>query len=964
MIGKEISHYKIIEKLGEGGMGEVYLAEDTELKRKVALKFLPAQVASEPDALARFKREAQAAAALNHPNIITVYEVGRHEDQTFIAMAYIDGDQLSDALIDGISVERAVDVAIQVGEGLDKAHQAGIVHRDVKPDNLIIDKDGRVKILDFGIALFEDVGTSVSESSTVGTIHYMSPEQAREEETDARSDIFSLGAILYEILAGRRPFKGDHSAAVQYSILNEDPAPLSAVKPKISPELERITAKALAKDLNERYQSAAELVADLKAFQSGAAQPSKEKIPVRRFAIPGVLLLIALILLFVTDPFNIMSSSTQDAEASDDVLAIMYFDNLAQQGDPQRLGEIITNLLITNLSQSQDLKVVSSQRLYDILKMQGKEGAKNIDRSTATEIAQTTGARWMMLGSILQVDPHLIITSQLVDVTTGNIEASQRLTGAPGETVFDLVDQMTGETRTELAVPVRLDVEEPVSVVDVTTSSLDAYRHYLEGLEYRYKYYGPEAGESFRKAIELDSTFAMAHYWYAFNALNSADFRAAMSAINKAMQYSGHVSEKERLYIESLKAVMEFSIEEAAAKLTQITENYPDEKEAFLWLGRIYRPRDYEKALGYYEKIVEMDPLHKRSYNEMSYLYDDMGNFEKSIWAINQYIALAPDEANPYDSRGDLYARNGDIDNALASYQKATEIKPDYYASVSKLGNMHLFKGDYEKAESQYKKLVSSDQPNLRSTGRGFPAFIHAYQGRFEEAIEALEISIAADEMEDQLTDAYAGKFLLRGMLYSELGQNDRAITDVEQAAKIAKEAYPTLAKQIDLNFCNSWAATGRVAYAESILASYDSVLDTLDLSMLVTYHGAKGMVAWLKDDLVSAGRHAETADSLAPNNYMIRFLLSQIYVDDQRFDEAIQLLENMLNRYTGSRLQYPPFAARGYYLLGMAYQQAGRNEDAVEQFQMFLEIWKNADPELEDISDAKKRLQELGRSS
>jgi serine/threonine protein kinase/tetratricopeptide (TPR) repeat protein len=964
MIGKTISHYKIFEKIGEGGMGEVYLAEDTDLKRKVALKFLPAQVASEPDALARFKREAQAAAALNHPNIITVYEVGRHEDKTFIAMAYIDGDQLSDVLIDGLSIGRAVDVAIQVGEGLDKAHQAGIVHRDVKPDNLIIDKDGRVKILDFGIALFEDVGTSASDSSTVGTIHYMSPEQAREEETDARSDVFSLGAILYEILAGRRPFKGEHSAAVQYSILNEDPTPLSDIKPKISPELERITAKALAKDLNERYQTAAELVADLKAFQSGAATASKEKIPVRRFAVPGALLLVAIALLFVTDPFNIMPSSTRDAEASDDVLAIMYFDNLAQEGDPQRLGEIITNLLITNLSQSQNLKVVSSQRLYDILKMQGKEGAKTIDRSTATEIAKTTRARWMMLGSILQVEPHLIITSQLVDVTTGNIEASQRLTGAPDETVFDLVDKMTGETQTELALPVKLDVDEPASVVDVTTSSLDAYRHYLEGLDYRNKYYVQEAGASFQKAIELDSSFAMAHYWNAFNALTTANFRDAMYAIHTATKYADHASEKERLYIQSLKAVMESDIETATAKLTQITENYPDEKEAFLWLGRIYRQMDYDRALGYYEKIVQMDPMHKRSFNEMSYLYDDMGNIEKSIWAINQYIALAPGEANPYDSRGDLYARNGDIDKALASYQKAIEIKPDYYASVEKLGAMHVFKGDYEKAATQFKKLVSSDQPSLRSKGRGFPAFLLAYQGRFKEAINALEISIAGDEMEDQLTDSYGGKFILRAMMYSEIGQNDLAALEIEKALKIFQEAFPTLEDQIDLNLCSTWAITGHIARAESILAGYDAVVDTLDHHRQATYHAARGTVAWLNDDLASAARHAETADSLANNNYLVRFLLAQIYIDDQRIDEAITLLETMLNRYTGDRLQYPPFAARAYYLLGTAYQQAGLPLKAAEQFHTFLEIWKDADPSLEEVVDAKKRLKELRASS
>ncbi|NIM20480.1 MAG: protein kinase [Candidatus Latescibacteria bacterium] len=964
MIGKTISHYKILEKLGEGGMGEVYLAEDTELKRKVALKFLPTQAASDPDALARFKREAQAAAALNHPNIITVHEVGRHEDQAFIAMAYVQGALLSDLLREGISVEQARDVAIQVCEGLDKAHQAGIVHRDIKPDNLLIDSDGRVKILDFGVALFEEPGTPLSETSTVGTVYYMSPEQAREDQIDARTDVFSLGAILYEILSGQRPFKGDHAAAVHYSILNEDPEPLSRINPQVSPELERIVAKALAKDTAARYQSAAELADDLKALQIGAASSIREKIFQKRFAIPGSLVLLAIIMLFVLNPFNVRIAPDEGAVAGENILAIMYFENLAQESDPRRLGEIITNLLITNLSQSQDLKVVSNQRLYDILKMQGKEGAKVIDRTTATQIAQTAGARWMMLGSILQVEPHLVITSQLIDMATGNIEASQQLTGAPGETVFDLVDRMTGDTRTELAIPVALDVGQPASVVDVTTNSLEAYRHYLEGLEYRYKYYSIEAGESFRKAIELDSTFAMAHFWYAFNALNLRNTREALAAIDKAMQYADKASEKERLYIEALKAATDYRLEDAIARWTQITENYPDEKEAILWLARAHRNRDNEKSLNYYQKLVAIDPLHKITYNEMAYLYADINDPEKSIQAINRYLELAPDEANPHDSRGDLYAYNGEIDNALASYQKAVEIKPDYYTSVGKLGNMYLFKGQYDKAKAQYQKLVASDQPIIRAIGRYYPACIDLYQGRFQEALADLDVAIAADEMEDYIGEHYAEKFILRSAIYADLEQPDRSIEAAQRGLSIYRKMFPMHSALVDLSLAPTFALGGRVEQADSMIVPFESVLDTLDQSLVAAFHVTKGVIELEKDNLEAACHHLETADSLSPNNYLLRYWLATAYLNSDRFADAIALLESMLKRYNQSRLQYPPYAPLGYYLLGTAYQEAGQKEKAIANLQTFLEIWKNADPGLDEVSDAKKRLKELRRGT
>lgn len=959
MIGKIIANYRITEKLGEGSMGEVFLAEDTELNRRVALKFLPVTAADDADALALFKREARAAAALNHPNIITIHEIGHYEGRPYIAMSYIDGETLKDEMRRGITVDRALAIMIQACDGLAKAHGAGIVHRDIKPDNLISDSDGRVKILDFGIAIFSEPGAHDAITSTAGTAYYMSPEQARGDAVDLRSDIFSLGAILYEMLTGKRPFEGEHTSAIHYSIWNKDPEAVSRLNPAVRPELDRIVARALAKEPDDRYQSAAELADDLRAAQSNAVAPGGAARR-RRLVIPGLVAVIALVLFFVVNPFK-----DRSAVADENILAIMYFENLAQEGDPDRLGEIMTDLLITNFSQSEDLTVVSSQRLYDILKLQGKEGTKVIDRSTATEVARAAGARWMMLGSILQVVPNLIVSTQLVDVATGTIEGSQRLTGSSGETVFTLVDRMTGTAREDLDIPMPLNIGHPKPIADVTTNSLEAYRYYVEGLDYEHKLYFAEALQSYRRAIEIDSTFAMAHYHQAIAGFNSNNFAEGFSALRCANRHIEHASDKERLYIEAMNAMTERRYEEGIAKLNEIIARYPHEKDAYSGLASFYYTMgENEKVIELYEKVIELDPLHKSSYNMLAYTYDRLGNFEKSIEAINRYIELSPGEANPLDTRADLYAYNGRLDEAIDSYQEALEVKPDFVPSIQKLGNMYLYKGMYEEAAAQYRKLTASNEAATRSTGRTCLALIQIYRGRLHEGLAMLETGIAADEMEGFYADSYLTKYFMRAPIYAELGQADRAVAVGEKGYQTVKRMLPMLVVNFDLTGANFLAECGHVEQAESILALHEPAIATFDNGMLMTYHSAKGIIAIRSGDSAGAIRHYETADSLVPNQYLLGYGLATAYLMADRAKDAVSLLEALLNRYDESRVSYPPKAVKGIYLLGTAYEAAGESDKAIAQYRKFLEIWKDADSELKEIADARRRLEQLGAGS
>ena len=327
----------------------------------------------------------------------------------------------------------------------------------------------------------------------------------------------------------------------------------------------------------------------------------------------------------------------------------MYFENVADPEDPERLGEIATNLVITDLSESEYMEVVSSQRLYDILKLEGKEGDKVLDRTSANQVARKAGAERMLLGSILQTEPNIIMTSQLIDVESGNVVASQRITGAPGEKIFELVDRLTKEIRADLALPA---AEADAPVAEATTHSREAYRYYLDGVENLNKYYGNEAKMAFEKALEYDSTMAMVHYQMSTRFV-PASLEERRGSIAKALQYCDNMNEKEKQHIKSLSLYLSDDVEGAISVLEDLIASYPGEKEGYKALGDIYRAnaRDVHKSIANFRKAIQIDPMDKLSYNILAYQYQDIGDVDNYIWAIYQYITLAPNEANPYDSR-------------------------------------------------------------------------------------------------------------------------------------------------------------------------------------------------------------------------------------------------------------------------------------------------------------------------
>jgi len=969
--GTVIGHYRIVEKIGAGGMGEVYLAEDAKLDRSVALKFLSPHLCQDEACRKRFEREAQAAAKLDHPNIVTVYEVGEFQGRPFFAMQHIEGRSLHEySSHHELSISQVLEIGIQIAEGLQAAHEKGVTHRDIKPANVLIDSHGRARILDFGLASVAGVDHLTKTGSTLGTVGYMSPEQLGGETVDHRTDVFSLGVVLYELITGRQPFKGDSDAATSRNIIDLEPEPLARYKAEVSAEVQRIISKALIKDRNLRYQHADELAADLRgiAAKHQIMSPPPDQEPSRkrlRFAIPSSFLVIIVALLLILKPWRLVIEPTQEAVAGENRLAIMYFDNMADPADSSRLGEIIANLLITDLTESQYLRVVSSQRLYDILKLMGKEGVKRVDKAVATQVAEKAQAKWMLLGSILQVEPRMVVTTQLVEVKNGEVKKSQHITGEPKEDVFSLVDRLTTALRRDLSLPAQGAKEETPSVASVTTHSQEAYRCYLEARDYAGKLYYPEAEKSYRKALEYDSTFAMA-YLGLFKIAWDRGTGEDKELLAKAAKYSEKASLKEKMYIQAFEAFASENTAHYIELLQKIVKRYPDEKLAYMNLGAIhYELGELEEAIRCYGKAIEIDSLYKSPYNALAYAYDKSGDFEKSIWAINKYISLAPGEARPYYTRGNLYAYNGKLDEAIVSYKKSLEIKPDFYMSLSMLGHMYLFKRDYAKAESCYKVLATASDQVTRQEGRTCLAYIPLFQGKFEQALQALDDGIAADKME-QITGEMRVKHFLKAIIYEEKKDLNLALSEIRKSMELMRKDDPNAILYWQDHYAYLLVENGDVTGGEEVSNSLKKDIEKKDPGNILSYNNywymvgriefAKGNLDTAITDFVQANKTYPCAD--------VSFFLSDTYLKLGRVEEAVAELEKRLLRYDADRASTPIAAVKSYYLLGLAYEKSGWNKRAIEKYEEFLDIWKDADPGIKEVEDAKARLARLQASS
>jgi len=985
MIGKTISHYKIIEKIGEGGMGVVYKARDTKLDRVVALKFLPSHLTKKESDLKRFIQEAKAAAALNHPNVCTIHEIHDEGENPFIVMEYVEGETLRERKKEkGKKIQQIIDYAIQIAEALKTAHAKGVVHRDIKSDNIMITDDGRVKVMDFGLAKLRGSVQLTKSSSTLGTVAYMSPEHLQGQEVDARTDIFSFGVVLYEMLTGKLPFKGEYDSAMMYAIVNEEPQQIQQYRSDLPSELLHVLNRALEKDPEERYQSVKEMLIDLKRlkrdtskvsrdiFMGGEEAVSKEGGFKRHFkksrrplwiALGVLIVLIPLILLFLSPLLKQKHTPFQTKENS---IAVMYFEN--RSGEPD-LEKILVDMLTTNLARYEEIEVVSSQRLHDILKIIGKQDIEVITKDIATQVARHAGVETMMLGSIIKIGDRIRIPVQLCDVQSGTVTGSEQVEGEQVEDLFDMADRLTVKVGSMLGNSA--GEKHPLKVAEVTTSSLEAYKYFLKGQEAYEKMYYNEAKQFLEKAVTLDSTFASAYTYLAF----TQDGKAKIRSLQKAMMYSEKISERERLMIEAAYALLvEDNLEMMLNKIKEVVEKYPDYKYGHYYLGRSYDgKKQYDKAIEAYKKVVELDPAFGPALNEVAYVYSEIGEYGHSIEYLQKYAAVSSGDANPFDSMGDMYYWMGKINDAIAMYQEALKVRSDF-ASGIKIPYMYALQENYTESIQWINNYIQTrGSVHDKATGYLLKGYYLYWVGDFNESLNNLhlyqELARTSGNSESAVAD------LVKGLIYYEKGDFD-----------LSRQYFNTFYNQSPhqpivtyiYNFCSGllYLKQGKIDSARTSLSEIQTLLSEqsgIDRSMIQYCYDYLLAEVLLKENAVEKSieisRKASTKGK-APlpdvihwhiryNLPFIRDVGARAYIQKKDIDKAITEYEKLITFDPESedrRLIHP----RMHYRLAKLYEEKGWQKKAIEEYETFLDIWKHADEDLPEVVDARARLSGL----
>ena len=719
MVGKVVSHYKILEHLGGGGMGVVYKAQDTKLDRPVALKFLPPELTRDPEAKQRFVHEAKAASALQHNNICAVHDIDQTEDaRMFIVMDYYEGETLEKKIGRGpLGIEEAITITLQIVEGLKEAHAHGIVHRDIKPANILVAKSGVVKILDFGLAKLPGQTRLTKIGTTAGTAAYMSPEQARGESVDHRTDIWSLGVLVYEMVTGQPPFRSNYEQALVYAILNESPIPPTTRVPSLPGILDTIIARALSKDPAERYQTALALEEDLKELappvQRSAGRrrrlfPTMQR-RVRLAAFSTVTVIVVAIILFFFP-----SSAIPFVDRG--WIVIADFENTTAE---EVFDKALNTAFGVSIEQSRYINIVPRRRMEDVLRRMKKLDGKPVNEATAREIALREGLQYIVVPGISKVGTTYALTWKIEEAADGATLKSGILHAQGTEQILPALDEMSHTVRRTLGESFFSVRRRSKPLKEVTTGSIEALKQYSLGIESTIKLSFDQARRHYAAALAIDSSFTAARASLGMLCFERYDTTEGRRHLARAVQNLDGLTDKERYRILAFHArVVDNDFDKAVERWKDFLTLYPDDSPAHNNLGYLYfQRRQYPDAAAEYKEALRCDPsLHIASYGlQTIYLYYT-GQIDSARQWSKRLIARDPEQMYAYDNLGYAFIGKDSLEQAIAAFQRVRQLNPRYIVGLFRLSDVYRMLGRYDEARTPLEQILALDKTESWAT--------------------------------------------------------------------------------------------------------------------------------------------------------------------------------------------------------------------------------------------------------
>ena len=958
--------YQVVEEMGRGGMGRVYKVIDTKLKEELALKLIHPEIAVDERIIKRFGNELKMARRISHKNVCRMYHLEEDEGIHYLTMEFIQGESLKDmiGMMGQLSPGQALSVIKQVCEGLAEAHKLGVVHRDLKPSNIMIDRAGNARIMDFGIARSLKAKGITRTGTMIGTPEYMSPEQVEGLETDQRSDLYSLGVILYEMVTGRIPFDGETPFSIALKHKSEKPQDPREINPQIPENISRMIMRCLEKDREKRYQAAEEFLSELSKIEEGIPTeerviPKKKptisreitvtfnlkKILIPAFAITALAVIAVLI-------FQLFSRKEVVPVPSDKPsLAVMYFKNNTGDDRLDHWKSALSDLLITDLSQSRHIKILSAERLFNILHQLDQLGASTYSSEVLKEVAALGGVESVLVGNYTRADDIFRVNITLQEGSSGELIGSESVEGHGEKDFYAMVDELTRRIKENFELSetqIATDIDEEVG--KITTASPEAYKHYSLGRTYHLNGDYQRGIESMLKAVEIDPEFAMAYRSMASAYGNLGFTPAKKNARQKAFELRDRVSDRERFLIEGdYYWTSQKTLDKAVEAYSGLLELHPDDPIALTNLGGVYyNLEEWDRSLEQHKIHFQDKPVNYIVYFNLIEVYMVKGMYDIARQAMMSALNDYPDLEGLYNQSTLIYACQGEYDSALDEVEKSISLSRDI-GPVALKGDIFILKENFNEAESAYKKFKG----NI-TTAVGF-AKLYLLQGKLEELKTMLE----------------RGKALQTPLahLYLKTGEFDKAIKEFNKRLDGAVK-NDWVIQQIFMLYLKGKAYLGKKSIPDAEKTAEELrelIQDSLFKKLIRLHHHLRGMIELERENYPRAIGYFQKAIPLLPytrdgrREFRPLFInsLAEAYYKNGDLAKALGEYKR-ISSLTFSRIWDGDIYAKSFYMMGMVYERMGRKAKATENYGRFLELWKDADQGIPEVNDAKKRLEAL----